>query len=381
LWTLSLIGDLSDFFSASGVAPRQPVVEDQWGVFGYWTDDQALMIGWCLLLASAIALTVGWHTRIAGVLVFLLLCSFQYRNPYIFNSGDALMRIEALFLALAPSGAALSLDQRRINGRFWSAQDEAPWGIRLLQIQLTVIYVATFMIRQRGGKWPDGTALSYALRLKDMLIFPAPQWVTASAPLMNIATWTTLFLELAIGILVWNRRCRPYVLIAGVLLHGTILLTIAVGFFTPAMFVLYLAFVDAETIRRLPETSKHLAQRGLRRMRSILPKLPKDEGRRPDQPPPSHEPQSHSQQRPRGKSERRRSSATPAQRTDTASYPAAIPDQPRLFGVTAGDFGHGPAAATAGTAGHRGHARLALRGQLGHRQRGRVSDGGWSGDS
>jgi hypothetical protein len=130
----------------------------------------------------------------------------------------------------------------------------------------------------------------------------------------GIATWATLFLELAIGILVWNRRCRRYVLIAGVLLHGTILFTIAVGFFTPAMFVLYLAFVDAETIRRLPETSKNSAQHGLRRARSILAKLRNDDGRQPSQPPLNRDPQSRSKQRPHGKSERRSSGAALTQK-------------------------------------------------------------------
>ncbi len=105
-----------------------------------------------------------------------------------------------------------------------------------------------------------GTALSYAFRLEDMLIIPLPHWVVTSAELMNLATWGgTLVLELVIGILVWNRRCRRYVLTAGVALHSIILVTVAVGFFTPAMFVLYLAFIDPETIRRLPETVKKSA--------------------------------------------------------------------------------------------------------------------------
>jgi hypothetical protein len=194
---------------------------------------------------------------LAALVVFVLVMSFEFRNSYIGNSGDALIRAEALMLALAPSGAALSLDQRRATGTFWSAQMRAPWSIRLLQIQLTLIYVATFQVRMTGEKWPDGTALSYAFRIEDMLIFPIPHWVVTNAYLMNIATWGTLIIELMIGILVWNRRCRPYVLVAGVVLHSIILVTIAVGFFTPAMFVLYLAFVDPETIRRLPETVKH----------------------------------------------------------------------------------------------------------------------------
>jgi hypothetical protein len=249
-WALSLLPDLSDFFSSSGIVPRQPVSRFDWGIFGIWTDDRAVMIGWAVLMVAAIAMTLGWHSRVASLLVFVLILSFELRCPYVFNSGDNLLRIEALLLALAPSGAALSLDQARAEGSFWSAQDRARWPIRLMQVQFSLIYVATFVIRMTGEKWPEGTALSYAMRLQDMLIIPAPQWISTNALIMNVATWGTLVGELLIGILVWNQRCRPVVLVAGLILHGTILVTIAVGFFTPAMFLQYLAFVPPDTVRR-----------------------------------------------------------------------------------------------------------------------------------
>jgi hypothetical protein len=63
--------------------------------------------------------------------------------------------------------------------------------------------------------------------------------------------WGTLLLEFSIGILVWNRRLRPWVLGVGVLMHTGIMATMAVGFFSPSMFVLYLAFIPPDTARRL----------------------------------------------------------------------------------------------------------------------------------
>jgi hypothetical protein len=190
--------------------------------------------------------------------VYVLVMSFEYRDPWVFNSGDILIRVEALILALSPCGAALSLDRRRSTSTFWSAQIRAPWAIRLLQIQLSLIYLATVRAKMDGNAWPQGTAVSYALRLQDMLILPTPQWVTTNALLMNVATWGTLALELSIGILVWNKRFRPWVLAAGVVMHSLIMITIAVGFFAPAMFVLYLAFIPPETLQRLPKTIKHV---------------------------------------------------------------------------------------------------------------------------
>uniref|UniRef100_UPI0034E22D4F HTTM domain-containing protein n=1 Tax=Mycobacterium sp. OAE908 TaxID=2817899 RepID=UPI0034E22D4F len=260
-WTCSFFLDLRELFGLNGVAPDVPSDPYLWTLFKFWPDDRALFLGWFVLLLSALAMTVGWHTRGASIAVFVLVVSFQHRDPSVFNAGDVLVRIEALCLALAPSGAALSLDQRRRTGRFWSAQVRAPWAIRLLQLQLSIVYLASVRWKLAGTAWPEGTAVSYALRLRDMLVLPAPQWFIHSAFLINVATWGALALELAIGTLVWNRRLRPWVLGAGVLMHTSILLTMGVGFFTPAIFVLYCAFVPPQLIRRWTSQPARLFRR------------------------------------------------------------------------------------------------------------------------
>ena len=251
-WTLSFFVDLPDLFGNSGVLPDGPRQAYAWSVFQLWSTDRALLIGWCALLLSALAMTVGWHTRLASIVLCVLILSFQHRDPSAFNSGDVVIRIEALFLALAPSGAALSLDQRRRTGAFWSAQIRAPWAIRLLQVQLSIVYLASVRWKISGTAWQDGTAVSYALRLRDMLIVHVPQWFIDNPLLVNLATWGAVAVELSLAILVWNRHLRPWVLLAGVLMHTSIMLTMAVGFFTPSMFVLYLAFVSPDWVRDLP---------------------------------------------------------------------------------------------------------------------------------
>jgi hypothetical protein len=250
-WTLALLPGLYDFFGVDGISRHGDVGPYRWSVFEIWTSDTALLIGWMVLLFAAICLTIGWHSRFAAILVFILILSFDRRNPSVFNSGDVLVRIEAFLIALSPCGAALSLDQRRREGRFWSAQVLPRWPIRLLQCELSLVYLATAYAKLSGDTWPAGTAVSFALRLEDMLILPVPDFIKMNALLMNVATWGTLVLELAIGILVWNRRLRPWLLGAGVLMHTGIMVTMAVGFFTPAMFVLYIAFIPPETARRL----------------------------------------------------------------------------------------------------------------------------------
>ena len=253
-WTVALLPDLYRVFGEQGAAPQYHLRDYQWSVFEAWPGDTALLIGWVLLLLSAIAMTVGWHSRFAAILLFVLIHSFHRRGVYIVNAGDSIIIIVALILALSSCGAALSLDQRRRTGSFWSAQTRAPWPIRLMQVQLSVIYLVSVQAKLSGGKsWADGSATSYAWRTDGRwALLPAPEWLAANATLVNAVTWATLLIELAIAVLVWNRRWRFWVLAAGVVMHLTMMVTMNVGFFSLAMFVLYVAFVPWEAVQAMP---------------------------------------------------------------------------------------------------------------------------------
>jgi hypothetical protein len=249
LWSLELGVGLYDKFAVDGIVPQAPTYPFLWGLFYVYQSHQAFLIGWIVLMVASVLMIFGWHSRLASVVVFVLIMSFERRNPWIFNSGDALIRILSLYLALSPCGAALSLDQRRRTGTFWSAQKIKMWSLRLLQVQVSIIYIGTVISKLHGDTWQNGTAVSYSLRLEDMLILPTPHWMTDTPVVANAMTWGTLLVEFAVGVLVWNKRWRTRVLLAGVFLHLTIMLTMVVGFFSMAMFVLYLSFVPWERSR------------------------------------------------------------------------------------------------------------------------------------
>jgi vitamin K-dependent gamma-carboxylase-like protein len=252
-WTLALLPVLFPLFGRGGVLPRQPGAGNgTWGLLGLVPGDGAVVALFVVTLVSSACLALGYRTRIAAVLVFLGLLSFVRRDPYAFDSGDALLRIIALYIALSGAGASLSLDRlRRARNRFWELPSLARWPVRLMQVQLSLIYLATVWAKTRGTTWNDGTAVSYAVRIKDLTRFPLPDSLTTSVLVSNVLTYGTLALELAIAVLVWNRRARPWVLGAGVAFHLAISYSIRVGFFTLAMLVLYLSFLPDDTASRL----------------------------------------------------------------------------------------------------------------------------------
>jgi len=250
-WTLSLAPDLMSFFGRRGVIPRQPSFQYWFGLLGPAAPSWAVYTVWAVLLVASLCLLLGAGTRLASILVFVGILSFERRNPYIFNAGDVLVRNLSFYLMLAPAGAALSVDAwRRARDAFWEFPKRAPWALRLIQVQLSVVYASTVWAKVRGNDWNDGTAVSYALRLDDLARFHVPSWIATNVTLSNLMTFGTLAIEASIAVLVWNRKLRPWVLGAGVVMHLSIAINIMIGFFSMAMFVAYASFVPPETMER-----------------------------------------------------------------------------------------------------------------------------------
>ena len=251
-WTLSLAPDLMSFFSRTGVIPSQPSGRYWVGLLARAAPSWAVYALWAVLVAASVCLIFGLWTRLASILVFAGIISFERRNPFIFNAGDVLVRNLAFYLMLAPAGAALSVDAwHRAREKFWEFPKRAPWALRLIQIQLSVVYAATVWAKVRGNDWNNGTAVSYALRLDDLARFHVPTWISTNVALSNLMTFGTLAIEASIAFLVWNRKLRPWVLGAGVIMHLSIAINIMIGFFSMAMFVAYLSFVPPDTMDRL----------------------------------------------------------------------------------------------------------------------------------
>jgi vitamin K-dependent gamma-carboxylase-like protein len=272
-WTASLAPDLMSFFGRRGLLPTQPPNRFWIGVLSPAAPDWAVYTTWAVLLIAAACLVVGYHSRLASVIVFIGILSFERRNPFIFNAGDVLVRNLAFYVMLAPTGAALSLDAwRRARDKLWEFPKRAPWAMRLIQIQLSVVYFATVWAKVRGNDWNDGTAVSYALRLDDLARFHVPTFISTNQVVSNLATFGTLAIELSIAFLVWNRKARPWVLAAGVAMHLAIAINIMIGFFSMAMFVAYLSFVPPETMERiLAWIAARLRSSRSRRLQELVP--------------------------------------------------------------------------------------------------------------
>ncbi len=263
-WGLSLLPDAAAFLGPDGVLPDVPDVRIRFGLLQLWRTDVAAFVVVGALVPAGLLVAVGLWTRLATVVSFVLLLSVARRDPYMMNSGDALLRHATFFLAFTPAGAAFSVDRwRRARDRFWQVPHAAPWGLRLLQVQIATVYLFSTFEKLRGEKWTTGTALADAWRITDLARVGVPLPVYDSMLLTNVLTFSTLVIELALATLLWNRRARPYVVAAGVALHLGIELTMSVGFFSLTAVTLYLGFVEGATAERwLDAVRRRVTRRG-----------------------------------------------------------------------------------------------------------------------
>ncbi|MCP4809152.1 MAG: hypothetical protein GY913_12940 [Proteobacteria bacterium] len=115
--------------------------------------------------------------------------------------------------------------------------------LRLFQLNVALVYVATGALKALEAPWWDGTAVWRSLGSEhywrfDLSGLLAHPW---TFPLTKLATWATLAWELAFPLVFW-KRLRPYMLLGGVALHAGIVVCLNIGPFSEVMIWSYLAF-------------------------------------------------------------------------------------------------------------------------------------------
>ena len=236
----------NDVFMSHDGSIRSPRIDLIYGI----TDYRLLVAFNILVIFFALLTCLGLFTRFSSIMLALGIVSFHHRNAVILHGGDTVVRLGALYMAIAPSGAAFSLD-RLIAVRKGLAPAIPPnvslWPQRLIAYNCCLIYFTTTWAKLFGVLWRGGTATWYTARLHEFDRFPVPSFVN-NFPFVYISTWATLGVEFALGTLVWFKALRKWVLLAGIMLHGYIDYSMNIPLFGYLMVSMYLAFYEGEEV-------------------------------------------------------------------------------------------------------------------------------------
>lgn len=155
-----------------------------------------------LAALAAVALLVGYRTRLATALSWFLLLSLHIRNPVVLNSGDTLLLLLLFWSLFLPLGRFFSLDAHRINHQ---RPQSTILSVATFAILLQVCFIYWFSVFLKTDPvWrTDYTAVFYALSL-DRLTTPLGLWLLEASPtLLQGLTQATLWLEYLGPILVF----------------------------------------------------------------------------------------------------------------------------------------------------------------------------------
>jgi hypothetical protein len=245
--------DLLVWFGTRGLATAQTV--ERWAsgprfsiLLWLKPSDPIVIILFALLVIATITFTIGFHTRLSNITVWLLLASFFNRNPGILNGGDRILLLTTLLLIFAPSGVMYSLDAwlKTISSNQSSvktAQFYEPWILKLLQLQIAAVYYQSFWSKLGGIMWRNGTAVYYVAHLQDFTRFPVP-YLFDHLWTCKLLTWGTLAIEFSLWSLIWVKQFRYWVLVAGVILHLGIEWSMNIPVFEFLMICSYVLFID-----------------------------------------------------------------------------------------------------------------------------------------
>ncbi|MCB8932039.1 MAG: HTTM domain-containing protein [Fimbriimonadaceae bacterium] len=177
------------------------------------------------VVVAGILTTIGLWTRVSSILFAIGVVSLHHRNLLILHGGDTLMRVGLIYVALAPSGAACSVDRLLA---LWRGKAQVPHravpllGQRLVQFNIALLYLTTVWHKRGGTFWFDGTATWYPAHLPEFHRFWVPEALENSLWFVQLTTYGTLAVELALATLVFYRPFRKWVLLAGLAMHAFI---------------------------------------------------------------------------------------------------------------------------------------------------------------
>lgn len=228
--------DLEAHYCNTGMWPTELIQNFGWQK-GFWSlHALSGSFTWMFFLMAthfvfAFFLLLGYKTKWATVMVWLLYISLHNRNVFILQAGDDLLRLVLFWGLFLPWHRCYSIDARRKN--FALKQNTlANLGYLLL---IASVYFFSVSLKTSREWHAEGTAVYYALSLDQLRLPFLGDYVYQFPTLMKLLTWLVFYVELVIPMLILYPAKKGYLrgiaFVLIVTLHIGIGLTLYVGLF------------------------------------------------------------------------------------------------------------------------------------------------------
>ena len=303
VYWLVLYPELAQWFTDAGVmksATAQQIGEGVYGSLLFWlpSDIATVRLFWWIMFVQTGLLWLGCFSRFQIACIFVGLVSFQHRNSYIFDGQDTMLRILTFCMIFMPLDYRWSVGrwlshlvrQNVIKPHFVKPRGQRParphsttpdssiphssapppsnslprgplgtrfnesaWAVRLVQLQVSAVYLSTAWEKYQGISWRDGTALYYVSRMDDLFgRLPLPDIWFETPWLLAAMTWGVVLLEGLLPVALWCKPTRKWALLAAIGLHLSIEATMHIFLFEWVMIISLLSFLPVDGSYRSP---------------------------------------------------------------------------------------------------------------------------------
>lgn len=247
-------GDVTAHYSDRGVLPRPALA--QLLPQGYWSVNLISSHPWVqvllfvLAILSTLALLVGYRTRLATLVTWVMVISLHNRNPALIFAADDVLRALLFWAMFLPLGACYSVDSALNSSPQPLPKRVVSGATFALMVQIAYIYMWSAAFKTKSELWwPDGDAVYYALSF-DQYGTAFGQFLLSLPPgFLKLLTLTALWFEWLGPLLVFipfrNSFFRCVAIISFILLHIGFGLCFELGIFPFLSISSWLVFIPS----------------------------------------------------------------------------------------------------------------------------------------
>ncbi|MFP8957876.1 HTTM domain-containing protein [Natrialbaceae archaeon A-CW3] len=207
----------------------------------------------------AVALILGYRTRLVAIVSLVFLISLQARNPAVLNGGDRLFRVLLLLAILTPIGERWSIDALR---RGLARTQVAGFTTLALLTQPLAVFTANAVEKHEGDTWYHGEALEIAMA-NDVMTVYLGNYLTEFPLLLEALTygWVVLLSGSIVFLFLTAGRLRAFFALVYISAFAGMATAMSVGLFPLVLTASVLAYLtppfwDA-LARRVPDRVAH----------------------------------------------------------------------------------------------------------------------------
>lgn len=252
--------NLRYFYTDEGVVPVElasaAASDPAFSVYFLSGEPVFVAAAFAVTAAVAVQLAVGYHSRFATLLTFLLVVSLDLRNVFVLSYADTLLRLLLLFGVFLPLGERWSVDA--VHRERAPRQSFVGVAGALALLQVVAVYLVNAAFKSVGSLWSTGEAAAVAFELDHVTWLLGP-YLAEHAAFLTFAGWTWYrLLLLSPLLLVFHGRLRALVTAPFFLGHAAFLLTMRIGAFPVVAMTGLLLFLQREVWLDLRRVARRL---------------------------------------------------------------------------------------------------------------------------